>query len=187
MNLTLGDAQTIIAECKKQNLLRNQAAYVLGTAYWETAKTLKPVKEAYWLSETWRKNNLRYYPYYGRGYVQLTWDYNYEKYGIKDEPDKALEPELAAYILVDGMKNGIFTGKKLSDYITLQKSDFVGARPIVNGTDKAREIADLAKQYDADLKAIGYGEEKPETSAGVSSATALLELIFDLIKKFLGK
>ena len=48
-------------------------AYGLATAWWETNKTMQPVREAYWLSEAWRKPNLRYYPHYGRGYVQLTW------------------------------------------------------------------------------------------------------------------
>lgn len=56
----------IIQECKKQGLnLNSQIAYVLATVDWETNKTFKPVKEAYWLSENWRKKNLRYYPFYG--------------------------------------------------------------------------------------------------------------------------
>lgn len=58
------------------------------------------------------------------------------------------------------MIEGWFTGKKLSDYITLQKSDFKGARKIINGTDKDDEIAKIAKQYDDELKALGYGEDK---------------------------
>ena len=45
MNLNLGDTQDIISECKKQGLLRNQAAYVLATAYWETGRTMRPVTE----------------------------------------------------------------------------------------------------------------------------------------------
>lgn len=56
------------------------------------------------------------------------------------------------------------TGKKLSSYITLQRSDFVGVRRIVNGTDRAVLIDDYAKEYDAALKAQNYGE--PQTLAG---------------------
>lgn len=154
----IGDTQLIIDECKRQGLLRNQTAYVLATAYWETARTMKPVVEAYWLSESWRKRNLRYYPWYGRGYVQLTWEFNYlraeNKLGIPftEGPDLALEPEHAVKILVTGMVEGWFTGKKLTDYITIDYSNFVGARRMINGTDKAKTIAAIAVDYDNDLK-----------------------------------
>lgn len=33
MNLDLGDTKLLIETCKKHGLLRNQAAYVLATAY----------------------------------------------------------------------------------------------------------------------------------------------------------
>ena len=52
-------------------------------------------------------------------------------------------------------------GKTLADYITLTKSDFHGARRIVNGTDKADLIAGYAVKFDALLKAEGYGAAKP--------------------------
>ena len=51
--------QLLIAESKAQGLLRNQLAYLLATAFWETARTMQPVVEAFWLSEAWRKKNLR--------------------------------------------------------------------------------------------------------------------------------
>jgi hypothetical protein len=55
-------------------------AYALATAAHETAHTMQPVREAFWLSESWRRTHLaRYYPFYGRGYIQLTWRANYEK------------------------------------------------------------------------------------------------------------
>lgn len=156
MNLNLGTTQKIISSARDKGLLRNQLAYVLATAYWESAHTMQPVKEAFWLSEDWRKKNLRYYPWYGRGLVQITWEDNYKKYGIKN-PDDALKPDVAIHVLLDGMINGKFTGKKLSDFITLSKSNFVAARAIVNGKDKATEIAELARKYDSDLLASGYG------------------------------
>ena len=43
MNLDLGDTRLLIEACKTHGLLRNQAAYVLATAYHETAHTMKPL------------------------------------------------------------------------------------------------------------------------------------------------
>lgn len=186
MNLDLGDTRLIIAKCKEHGLLRNQAAYVLATALWETAQTMKPVREAFWLSEDWRKQNLRYYPWYGRGYVQLTWERNYREAGNKigvaltKSPDLAMDPKHAATILVQGMKEGWFTGMRLDNYITLQASDFVEARRVVNGTDKAETIAGIAKDYDeALLKLERYGvEDEP-----VDDVRALLAEARSLILK----
>ena len=164
MNLDLGDTRLLIEACKTHGLLRNQAAYVLATAYHETAHTMKPVRE--YGGETYLKKK-KYYPYVGMGYVQLTWDYNYKKASDKlgvdflKNPKLLLESKYAAPIIVVGMVEGWFTGKKLSDYITLKISDFKSARKIVNGLDKAELIADYAKQYDKLLKDIGYGEQMP--------------------------
>jgi len=142
----------IIGACIKHGVTnRNQIKYVLATVEHETAGTYMPVKEAYWLSDGWRKRNLRYYPYYGRGFVQITWKSNYVKFSkILDvdfvkNPDLALELEHAVNILVIGMKYGHFTGKKLDDYITRKKIDFRRARRIINGLDKAKKIASLAQ------------------------------------------
>jgi len=170
-DLNLGDSQLILKECKLAGLLRNQAAYVMATAFWETARTVHPVKEAYWVknAEAWRKKNLRYYPWYGRGYVQLTWERNYIHAGkqlgldLTTNPEAVMKPDVSAKILVTGSLEGWFTGKKLGDYITLSKSDFRGARRIINGTDKASAIATIARAYDAALKADGYGTAPPAT------------------------
>lgn len=167
MDMNLGHTQKIIMRSRTEGLLRNQTAYVLGTGLWETNHTMQPVVEAYWLSESWRKKNLRYYPWHGRGFVQLTWEANYKRASAEvgvdliANPDLALDAEIAAHILVIGSRDGWFTGKRLDDYITLQKSDFIGARRVINGTDKAAKIADIAEQYDEALKAIGYGEGQP--------------------------
>lgn len=126
-------------------------AYCLATAKWETAHTMRPVREGLNASDAWRQANLRYYPFYGRGYVQLTWRANYERYGIAATPDRALEPALAAHIMFDGMVNGRFTGKKLADYFDHDTDDAVNARRIINGTDKAVEIAAI---HGAFLEAI---------------------------------
>lgn len=150
-----GTIAAIRAECQRQGLtLPEQIAYVLATVNWETALTFKPVREAFWKDEDWRQRNLsRYYPYYGRGFVQLTWKANYQKYGdllgidLVNNPDLALEPQTAAFILVHGFRIGAFTGKKIADYINDHEVDFYNARRCINGTDKAREIAALAEQF----------------------------------------
>lgn len=160
MNLDLGYTRKLIAAAKARGLLRNQTAYLLATSFLETAHTMKPVVEAYWLSEAWRKKNLRYYPWFGRGFVQLTWEANYlraeKELGVAftKDPNLALDPDNAANIAVLGMQEGWFTRHKLADYIDLQHSDFFHARQIINGMDRANDIAVMAQQYDKDLKAI---------------------------------
>jgi predicted chitinase len=146
------------AECQALRLgLKTQIAYVLATVQWETAQTFKPVKEAFWLSEAWREANLSYYPYYGRGYVQLTWKGNYQKYAgilgldLAGNTDLALDPSVALFVLVHGFIVGTFTGRKITDYITASQTDFVNARRCINGTDKASEIAKLAQDFMATL------------------------------------
>jgi hypothetical protein len=196
--MKLGDTRLIVTECAKNGLLRNECAYVLATAYHETAHTMKPVRE--YGGEKYLKSK-KYYPYVGMGYVQLTWKENYEKasrvLGVDfvKNPQLLLQPKYAAPILIIGMKQGWFTKKKLSDYITLRTSDFVNARRIVNGTDKAELIAGYAKEYDKLLKAEGYGTgathvvvddpgvEEPETDN--NAVAPLPESLWALILKIL--
>jgi predicted chitinase len=173
--LTHPSEQLIISECQNKKLLRNQAAYVLATAKHETGNFR-------WLREIWgpTKAQQRYEGrkdlgnvefgdgkrFMGRGFVQITGRRNYKDWskrlGISliADPYKAEEPEIAVRILVEGMKLGTFTGKKLSDYITLQRSNFRSARRIVNGMDRADLIARYAAEYDDALKESGYGEDK---------------------------
>jgi len=138
---------------------------------------MQPVKEAYWLSEDWRRRNLRYYPWYGRGLVQVTWKTNYARFGevlyeggVVDDPkafikapNKLLEWEYALPALFVGMETGIYTGKALGDYIddvdepdAEDLREYTNARRIVNGTDKAQTIARLALVFENGLKAAGY-------------------------------
>ena len=124
-------------------------AYMLATAWHETAHTLEPVRE--YGGEAYLRSK-KYWPYVGQGYVQLTWRANYEKYGIADTPERALDPEFAAHIMIDGMTKGIFTGRKLSDYFNAKKDDPVNARRIINGMDRADLIAGYYREFLSGLK-----------------------------------
>lgn len=61
-----------------------------------------------------------------------------------NNPDLALSPNISAQILVYGMMNGSFTTAPLSRYNNSSKIDFINARRVVNGLDKAYEIAEYA-------------------------------------------
>lgn len=145
-------------DCSIGALNLNQWAYVFATVFHETAHTFEPVKEAYWLSEEWRKKNLRYFPFYGRGYVQITWKRNYEYYSkamgedFVKNPDLVMVPKYAFKILQHGFIHGVFTGKKISDYINKDKTDYKGARRCINGTDKADLIANYARLFENVLR-----------------------------------
>lgn len=126
-------------------------AYCLATALHETAHTMMPITE-YDSADGSYLRSKPYWPFVGRGYVQLTWDFNYEKYGIKDNPEKALDPDFAAFILIDGMTKGTFTSRKLSEFFSDTVDNPVGARRIVNGTDKDQLIAGYHREILAKLK-----------------------------------
>ena len=137
----------------------DQLAYVLATVKWETAHTMQPIKE---YGSTAYLKSKPYWPYYGRGFVQLTWRDNYAKYGLEKTPDKALEWDSSLFVLFDGMTKGLFTGKKLDDYINDNKRDYINARRIINGTDRAKEIAQIADAYRTALIAAQDPVAPPE-------------------------
>ena len=91
----------------------------------------------------------------GRGYVQITGRANYHKASnivgrdLVANPDLALDPEIAARIIVHGMTVGWFTGKKMEDY-----DAYLNMRRVVNGTDKADLIASYAMDFEKALKAL---------------------------------
>jgi hypothetical protein len=51
-----------------------------------------------------------------------------------------------------GMRLGSFTGKKLADYIHGGKADYVNARRIINGLDRAQTIAQYATRFERILR-----------------------------------
>ena len=84
--------------------------------------------------------------------VQITGETNYERFGIASNPEMALETGTAIRIIFEGMIKGIFTGKKLSDYNKSIGYDFVNARRIINGVDRANDIAKYANYFLSILK-----------------------------------
>lgn len=135
-------------------------AYCLATAWHETAFTMQPIREyGRGRGRTYgRKNKQTGHAYYGRGYVQLTWAFNYKRAGkelgmkLFENPDKVMMPDIAAQILYTGCIEGWFTTKKLSDYITDNKCNYRQCRRIVNGMDKASAIAGYARQFETAIK-----------------------------------
>ncbi len=115
----------------------------------------------------------------GRGYVQITGRNNYTKFGrllgvdLVNDPDLALKPGVAWAILSLGMRGGLFTGKKLSDYIPLDDrlpADYYNARRIINPgelivrPEVVRQMAQNAVRWEAILRAALL----PDTAAADS-------------------
>lgn len=157
----------------------SEMAYFLATTKLETADTFLPVVEGYYMSGNriqklynyYQKNNpralktifpngLTYPTYEGRGYVQITHDFNYLKHqkyildkfnvNIFDNPDEILSNRDVAFeICQTGMfiKELSFTGKVMSNYFNDSGYDFLNARKIINGMNSAHEIAEYAKKF----------------------------------------
>ena len=159
--------EALLDAAEARTLPMNQLAYVLSTSWHETDATMMPIEE-------YGKGEGKEYGEpcpqydnqvaYGRGYVQLTWDYNYEKAdsecqlngALLADFDLALDPKIASDIIYRGMLEGWFTGKKLGDYVNDQVTDYYNARRVVNGTDKADLLADYAESYEQALRAADY-------------------------------
>lgn len=145
------------------------AAYMLATALRETAGTFQPIEEygrgagrpygecARYVDCT---GGVHGHAYYGRGYVQLTWQANYLSCGralglgerLAVEPELALDPAISYRVMSHGMRNGLFTGRKLAEFIAGPSCDYVHARRIVNGLDAADEIAANAVLFERMLR-----------------------------------
>jgi putative chitinase len=164
------------------------AAYMLATVKHECADTYQPIIErggrAYFnkyepatrigksLGNTVKGDG---FLYRGRGYVQLTGKANYRKMTTALElsseddlvahPDRALDPSIAYQIMSYGMRHGSFTGKKISTYINESKADYVNARRVINGTDRADLIAGYARQFESIMRAAGETGDEPSPPA----------------------
>ncbi len=151
----------ILAGCLENGVTnRNQIAYVLATAEHESHFGRFMIElasgDAYEgrldLGNSHAGDGRRYK---GRGFVQITGRTNYTKWGkrlgldLVGKPELASRPDVAAQILVQGMRDGSFTSLKLDDFIG---GDFVSARKIINGLDRAQHIAAIANGYAEAIK-----------------------------------
>ena len=158
---------------------RRWLAYILATAYHETAYTMQPVRETLaesdaraveileaafaagrlsWVKTPYGRPDEDGRSWLGRGLVQLTHKRNYEAMSVLTgidlvaDPDRAMEMEVAVTILIEGMLQGSFTGHKLEDHLNAATEDWVNARRIVNGTDRAEKLASYAAVFDAAIR-----------------------------------
>jgi len=157
------------------HLPKTFTAYILATAYHETARTFAPLREAMgasdadtirrldrafasgklpWVSKPYWRPDADGKAWFGRGLVQLTHKANYVKAGkmlgldLVSDPSAAMNPFTATSILVRGSVEGWFTTKKLADFLP---GDYVGARAVINGKDRATDIAAYALKFERAL------------------------------------
>jgi putative chitinase len=135
-------------------------AYMLATTFHECAGTWHPIAE-YGKGKGkpyGEPDKLTGQTYYGRGYVQLTWKDNYLTLGklldvdLVNNPDLAMQPNIAYGIMSWGMRKGLFTGVGLPKYINDSGCDYARARKIINGIDCADKIAGYAIKFESILK-----------------------------------
>jgi len=128
-----------------------QIAYLLATTKHEVANTYTPITE---YGNTYCANYDGGCTYKGRGYVQLTHKYNYSAMSgvtnvdLVTYPTRALEPDIAYTVMSYGSFHGIFTSRKLGDYIKVGLRDYYNARRVINGTDKASLIEGYAQKFE---------------------------------------
>lgn len=149
----------ILQECSANGVEeRGQIAYILATAQHESHLGGLMVELASGIAYENRQDLGNTQPgdgkrFKGRGFVQITGRKNYtywsNRLGIDlvGSPEKAASPEIAAKILVQGMRDGTFTGLRLGNFISSTKRDFVNARKIINGMDRSSEIAAIAENF----------------------------------------
>jgi putative chitinase len=170
--------EAILREWEAQQLTDLRwLAYILATAYHETAKTMQPIAE-YGKGKKYdygKKLKMGGGPgkriayetpdkiYYGRGHTQNTWYENYQRltkaaathgkpWDFLKDPDLLLQMEPSIWATFFAMQVGLYTGRKLSDYFnehTVGATDqlWINARKIINGLDCAEKIATYAKVF----------------------------------------
>lgn len=164
---------------RRDDLRLEYKAYMLATAFHETAFTMQPVRETraasdaaaiaildrafargqltwvktpYWRPDAERKSWL------GRGLVQLTHKANYAKMApivgadLVGNPGLAMDMDVAIAIMIEGMLRGSFTGKKLGDYLGSGNQNWAGARRIINPDNLGPKIGNYGRAFLAALK-----------------------------------
>lgn len=167
--------EAILDEAQKRLSPIFWLAYMLATAHHETARTMQAIREygrgrgKQYSKPTKHGGQIAY----GRGLVQLTWDFNYEKADkelglggrLIRNYDLALDQAIAVQIMFQGMEHGWFTGRRLTvvrpNAEGLLVAPYKEWRKIINGTDDDDEIAAIAVKYERALRAAGYTNVGP--------------------------
>lgn len=178
----------ILDAFEKEDFKKDQEAYMIATAAWESARTMQPVRETLantddeairrleyawgrgrlpWVKTPYWRKDANGQSWFGRGLVQITHKFNYERLGkaigvdLVGNPSLALNMDVAIKIMIVGMKNGLFTGAKLSQYLDgIDESDaedyreYKLSRKIINGTDKDDEIAEFAMMIEKGIRYV---------------------------------
>lgn len=174
------DAFAAVGDGRPQTL-----AYALATVYGEVGRAMAPVREGFASHDAEARRRVaalarkrgpasapaRYgkpvppygHVYYGRGYVQLTWADNYKRSSadagldLLADPDRALDPVIAARLLILGLIDGRWNGraKGIAHYLSDRSEDLEGARRTVNITDRWQDFAGFYRAFLPAVEALG--------------------------------
>lgn len=196
--------ETVLDGLASRRVPRNQAAYILATAHHESDHWRTMEEYASGAAYEGRKTLGNTQPgdgkrFKGRGLVQITGRRNYTDWAGRLRVNLIIKPELAATlkyavpILIDGMLLGTFTGRDLGDYVSEHATDYVNARRVVNGTDRAHDIAARASKYASALSAAGYSHTAPSPVPGLRTpanpetpSAGILGGLWAFLKRILG-
>jgi hypothetical protein len=198
-------------------------AYALATAYYETGSRMVPVREGFASTDLGARRAVvalakkrgpksavaKYsqpvpphgHVYYGRGHVQLTWVDNYRASSadagvdLVANPDAMLDPKISARVLIKGIMDGRWNGKRHGLDFYEGEDDFLSdaeaqeARRTVNVKDKAALIAGYHRRFYDALDAAGWmpSEARPATPAAATQGATLAGLLARLLALIFGK
>lgn len=183
-------AESIVDAAMKYRIIDpHHVANMLADTYHETGGYMSPIKETVYASHKdknpsdktviarldkaykagqlpWVKTPYWKDGWFGRGQIQLTHEKNYLKAGtaigvnLVANRDLMLDPKISAEVTVVGMRDGLFTGKKLSDYnfpSALSAPVDKNPRRIINGEDGTdAAVASYHKVFYNALIKAGY-------------------------------
>jgi LysM repeat protein len=166
----VADTQTLIADAlRKEGIYSPELlAYAMGTVQHETAGTMQPIREYGGPAQAKKYGYSGGENFYGRGFIQLTHDYNYKDIGqrigmgdaLYKNPDLALDPEISARILA-----AFFKDRGVADKVA--SGDMVGARRPVNPDNKGNLIAGYANKYLAQYKGQNAQQAPTQAKSGI--------------------